>query len=555
MRWTMGARAAAVCVVVGSWMVACSGASSVGLGAGDAGTDGTTGSSSGGSSGGGSGGSSGADSAAARDPARGAARVAVREEARGLRAARAPVPVRARAAAVAVTPTAGGCTNLQCQVHSCTGGGTGTTHHGQGDRPRRAQPALQRRRLHPEQPRAARSTPSPSASTAASCSCGALFSGEPDRVRADRHRRHLHPQRTRPTGRTSRWSCRSASGARRSPSRRSRSAAPTDAGTITLPKNLNDGTYASMPEHRRLHRRRRHARVPAHARGRRRERVHGQPRRAPACTSSRAPAATPPPARRRRPHPVGQPGRPDRAYDIIMLSCEGSPTAGVSRRPRRTWRRTSARAAACSRSTTTTPSSPIRAPGTGYPQFTNVASWTNVGASATTRRTTTDITGVIEPTLPNGNAFPEGVALKAWLGNVGALNANGEIVVPVVERARHGHWWRASNVATPWVQTDPGGQPAEHAVLLVGHAVQPARQRRGRARVLRARRLQRHARVGFRQRLQRGNSVPTGCDADLGAVAGRGRDRVHPVRPVVVHRARRLHAAAAGPPVGRHGAR
>jgi len=146
-------------------------------------------------------------------------------------------------------------------------------------------------------------------------------------------------------------------------------------------------------------------------------------------------------------------------YDVIMLSCEGAPTTGV----------TSATAA-------------LLAPyvsaggrvfaehyhyaffvdpnaGTAYAQFPNVAGWTNIGPFGNDAPYTADITGVIQTTLPNSNPFPEGIALKAWLGNVGALNSSGELVVPVAN-ARDDALVTSANVATPWVQTDPTVTPA-----------------------------------------------------------------------------------------------
>src|ERR1019366_9207010 len=148
-------------------------------------------------------------------------------------------------------------------------------------------------------------------------------------------------------------------------------------------------------------------------------------------------------------------------YDIVMLSCEGSPTTGVD-------------------ATTATYLAPYVSAGgrvfaehyhyaffTGYcsttgpayPQFANVASWTNLSLLGNDSPYNNDITGVIETTLPNGKAFPEGVALKSWLGNVGALNANKEIVVPAAN-ARDTATVTASNLATPWVLTDPSVSPA-----------------------------------------------------------------------------------------------
>jgi hypothetical protein len=145
------------------------------------------------------------------------------------------------------------------------------------------------------------------------------------------------------------------------------------------------------------------------------------------------------------------------AFDIIMLSCEGMPTANVT-------------------ATTATYLAPYisaggrvfaehyhyafftGAAGTGYPQFNNVATWTNVYGGNDSPYNN-DIDGVIETTLPNGKAFPEGTALKAWLGNVGALNASQEIVVPAAN-ARDTATVSGTNVGTPWVQTDSTVTPA-----------------------------------------------------------------------------------------------
>lgn len=115
-------------------------------------------------------------------------------------------------------------------------------------------------------------------------------------------------------------------------------------------------------------------------------------------------------------------------YDIVMLSCEGSPTTGVSQT-------TAAALAPYVNSGGRVFAEHYHyafftgASGAGYSQFNNVADWTNVYATGNDEPYNSDITGDIETTLPNGKAFPEGTALKAWLGNVGALNASGEIVV------------------------------------------------------------------------------------------------------------------------------
>ena len=202
-------------------------------------------------------------------------------------------------------------------------------------------------------------------------------------------------------------------------------------------------------------------------------------------------------------------------YDIVMLSCEGSPTTGVNATTAivhgavRQRGRPRVRGALPLRvlHETTRPTGPA------YPQFANVASWTNLGPFGNDSPYSNDITGVIETTLPNGQPFPEGAALKAWLGNVGALNGSQRDRRPVAERTRHGD--RDDHEPGDAVGADRSERDAgEHAVLLVGHAVQPAGQRRGRARVLRARRLQRHARVRVGPATTTASqTVPTGCDA------------------------------------------
>ena len=170
-------------------------------------------------------------------------------------------------------------------------------------------------------------------------------------------------------------------------------------------------------------------------------------------------------------------------YDIALLSCEGSPTTAganpqtiarlrLDRRPR-------VRRAL-----------PLRvfARPDAVRQHRDLVD-TAAADSYPERR----INGTVQTTLlSNGMTFPEGVALSSWLGNVGALSG-GTLPIPV---ARH-------DATVTWHQRvdrlgrlEPRHQPREHPVLLVGHAVQPARQRRGRARVLRARGVQRPARLG-----------------------------------------------------------
>jgi hypothetical protein len=80
----------------------------------------------------------------------------------------------------------------------------------------------------------------------------------------------------------------------------------------------------------------------------------------------------------------------------------------------------------------------------------NLARWT------TGTQDIGDIDGVVQTTLPNGGAFPRGIAMQQWLTNVGALT-NGEL--PIVQ-ARHNADVSAANTpSTPWILSDARAHP------------------------------------------------------------------------------------------------
>ena len=128
-------------------------------------------------------------------------------------------------------------------------------------------------------------------------------------------------------------------------------------------------------------------------------------------------------------------------YDITMLSCEGAPTFGAN-----------------SQTVADYVSAGGRVFGEHFhyqffantTQFPNTANWTPGGSYSG------QITGSVQTTLLNGNAFPEGQALEMWLTNVGALTNN---LLPI-QVARQDATVVASNVSTPWVVTGPTVSPA-----------------------------------------------------------------------------------------------
>ena len=77
----------------------------------------------------------------------------------------------------------------------------------------------------------------------------------------------------------------------------------------------------------------------------------------------------------------------------------------------------------------------------------NLASW-EIGAN-----NIGTVNASIVATLPNGQPFPKGVAMKAWLGNVGAL-ANGELTI---QEARRNATVSAANASSQaWIVADTG---------------------------------------------------------------------------------------------------
>ncbi len=131
-------------------------------------------------------------------------------------------------------------------------------------------------------------------------------------------------------------------------------------------------------------------------------------------------------------------------YDIVMLSCEGSPTTGATA------------ASSANFADYVNLGGRVFAEHYHYQffysasQFTNVANWSVGGAY------TGAITGSVQSTLLNGQPFQEGAALEAWLTDVGALTSN---LLPITV-ARQDALVVQSNLATPWVVSGPGVTPA-----------------------------------------------------------------------------------------------
>ncbi len=342
----------------------------------------------------------------------------------------------------------GGCTNLQCQVHSCMGGGS-TTITGKVMDPAGRNPLYNVDVYIPNSPMGALDT-IPIGINSDSCSCNALFSGSPINV-TNTAADGTFTLKNAPDGakiplvvQIGKW--------------RKEIILPsvtqcgsTDVGPITLPKNLTDGLYASMPN------------IAVATGGA--DTLECLLTRVGVDESVFKGDPTGPGVHIFKGFggngATGSPAGASlwaseaslSAFDIVMLSCEGTPTIGVSQ-TQAAYLAPYVNAGGRVFAEHYHYAFFTGASGAGYSQFNNVATWTNVYATGNDSPYQSDLSGIIQSTLPNGNAFPEGVALKAWLGNVGALQSNGEIVIPS-SNARATATVGASNVGTPWVQGDP----------------------------------------------------------------------------------------------------
>ncbi len=106
-------------------------------------------------------------------------------------------------------------------------------------------------------------------------------------------------------------------------------------------------------------------------------------------------------------------------YDIVLLSCEGQETLAMNQQAMQDYANAGGRVFASHFHYSWFNTGPYGGA--------NLASWTPGSNDLG------DIQGSIVTTLPNGDPFPKGEALAAWLGNVGALQGG---LLPIQE-ARH----------------------------------------------------------------------------------------------------------------------
>jgi len=124
-------------------------------------------------------------------------------------------------------------------------------------------------------------------------------------------------------------------------------------------------------------------------------------------------------------------------YDITLLTCEGHETTGMNQQALFNYAQLGGRVFASHFHYAWFNTGPFAAE--------NLAKWT------TGTQDIGDINGVVETTLPNGSAFPRGVAMQQWLMNVGALT-NGEL--PIVQARHNADVSVANTPSIPWIVAD-----------------------------------------------------------------------------------------------------
>jgi hypothetical protein len=149
-------------------------------------------------------------------------------------------------------------------------------------------------------------------------------------------------------------------------------------------------------------------------------------------------------------------------YDLVLFSCEGASTAYMgSAAQNNLWEYVNNGGRVFASHYHFAWFQPSTA-GSANPFSTTMpalATWTNTTASNTVGmgdilNDSMSFQGDVSTTLPDGTTpFPEGVALKAWLGNVGALDSAGKLDVWY---ARHNANLSPTNsLSQPWISLDP----------------------------------------------------------------------------------------------------
>jgi hypothetical protein len=333
-----------------------------------------------------------------------------------------------------------GCSNLQCQVQACPNGGS-TTISGKVLDPAGHNPLYGVVTFIPNT-QGGQLPLIPLGINSASCSCDALFTGEEPMADSITAADGTFTIANAPVGsniplvvQIGKW--------------RKEIIVPTvkacqdnAAGSINLPKNHSDGMYASLPNIAVSTGGADSLECLLTRAGVDEAEFSGDPNTPDARVhvfQGRGGNTTVSPAAPSSPTSLWDSDADLERYDIVLLSCEGSPTTG---------------------SNSQTIADYVSAGGRVFgehfhyqffanqPQFANTATWMTSGGGIGN----SGIDAVVQTTLlSNGQPFPEGIALNTWLGNVGALTS-GDLPIPV---PRYDALVSGTNVSTAWIVTAP----------------------------------------------------------------------------------------------------
>ncbi|HEX8795241.1 MAG TPA: hypothetical protein VF765_30040 [Polyangiaceae bacterium] len=341
-----------------------------------------------------------------------------------------------------------GCTNLQCQVHSCSNGGS-TTISGKVMDPAGHNP-LYNVVVYIPNSQGAVLDPIPVGINSDSCSCGALFSGEPMAIaltQAD----GTFTIKNAPDGANIPLVVQIGKWRKEITIKNVTQCTDNPQGNIPLPKSHTDGMYASIPN------------IAVSTGGADtleclltrvgidEAEFSGDPNTGSARVhifqGSGGACAAANPASPSSSSSLWDSDQDLERYDITMLSCEGAPTMGANPQTLSDYVGKGGRVFA---------EHYQYAFFANQSQFANTADWSQAGGGPLGGDSYPGpITGQVQTTLQNGNPFPEGQALQTWLQNVGAAQ-NGSLPITV---ARHDALVGSGNVSAVWVQAASGTSP------------------------------------------------------------------------------------------------
>jgi hypothetical protein len=146
-------------------------------------------------------------------------------------------------------------------------------------------------------------------------------------------------------------------------------------------------------------------------------------------------------------------------YDIVILSCEGNETYMANQQVLFDYAKVGGRVFASHFHYAWFNTGP-------FSTAADLATWTT-GSNSIGTQPNDSVNGIVETSLASGAAFPKGVAMKAWLGNVGALGVNGAPAgeIPIVSARHNANVTSVNTPSTSWIIPDPSAAQSPGSTL------------------------------------------------------------------------------------------